>query len=56
VPPGSAEAAFGDCAGADHWYVWWIGPALGAALAAIAYRFVLAETEQPEVTPATPEG
>ena len=40
----------------DDWYVWWIGPLLGAGLAALLYRFVLAEAAEPEVTPATPEG
>jgi len=38
------------------WYVWWIGPLLGAALAALAYRFALEDRAEPDVTPATPEG
>jgi MIP family channel proteins len=38
------------------WYVWWIGPLVGAAIIALVYRFVWAETGEPEVTPATPEG
>lgn len=38
------------------WYVWWIGPLVGAAVAAVLYRLVLAETAYAEVTPATPEG
>ena len=38
------------------WYVWWIGPLIGAAVAAVLYRLVLAETAYAEVTPATPEG
>jgi hypothetical protein len=36
--------------------VWWIGPALGAAAAALLYRYALSEAAKPEVTPATPEG
>lgn len=38
------------------WYVWWIGPLVGAVAAAMIYRLVLAETAYAEVTPATPEG
>ena len=38
------------------WYVWWIGPLIGAVVAALLYRLVLAETAYAEVTPATPEG
>jgi MIP family channel proteins len=38
------------------WYVWWIGPLLGAAVAALAYRFALEDRGEPDVTPATPEG
>ena len=40
----------------DDWYVWWIGPVLGAALAALIYRSALEERGEPAVTPATPEG
>jgi MIP family channel proteins len=40
----------------DNWYVWWIGPLLGAAVAALIYRYALEERAQPDVTPATPEG
>jgi MIP family channel proteins len=40
----------------DNWYVWWVGPFIGAAVAAFIYRFALAETAYAEVTPATPEG
>lgn len=40
----------------DNWYVWWIGPFIGAAVAAFIYRFALAETAYADVTPATPEG
>jgi len=34
--PAVASGAFAD------WYVWWIGPAIGAAVAALLYRFSLA--------------
>lgn len=39
-----------------EWYVWWIGPLLGAAVAALLYRFGFEERAHAEVTPATPEG
>lgn len=35
--PAVASGAFAD------WYVWWIGPLLGAAVAALVYRYSLAE-------------
>jgi glycerol uptake facilitator-like aquaporin len=38
------------------WYVWWIGPLVGAGIIALVYRFVWEETGEPEVTPAMPEG
>jgi len=38
------------------WYVWWIGPLIGAAAAALIYRFALAGEASPAVTPGTPEG
>jgi MIP family channel proteins len=38
------------------WYVWWIGPLVGAAVIALVYRYALEERAKPEVTPATPEG
>ena len=38
------------------WYVWWIGPLLGAGVIALVYRYVWEERGEPEVTPATPEG
>ena len=38
------------------WYVWWIGPLVGAGIIALVYRFVWEETGEPDVTPATPEG
>jgi len=40
----------------DNWYVWVIGPLVGALVAAVIYRLALAETAYAEVTPATPEG
>jgi len=29
----------------DNWYVWWVGPLAGAAVAALLYRFVFAQPE-----------
>jgi len=29
-----------------NWYVWWIGPAIGAAVAALVYRFALAQPHE----------
>jgi MIP family channel proteins len=40
----------------ENWYVWWIGPLIGAVVGAIIYRYALEGEAQPEVTPATPEG
>ena len=40
----------------DNWYVWWIGPLIGAIVGAVIYRYALAGEAEPEVTPATPEG
>jgi aquaporin Z len=37
--PAVAAGAF------DAWYVWWIGPVIGAAAAALVYRFSLAEPD-----------
>jgi MIP family channel proteins len=39
-----------------NWYVWWIGPLLGAGVAALIYRFALEDRGEPDVSPATPEG
>jgi MIP family channel proteins len=48
--PAASSGTFAD------WYVYWIGPLLGAAVAALVYRFALEEQGEPDVTPATPEG
>ena len=48
--PAVASGAF------DDWYVWWIGPLLGAAVAALVYRFALEDRGDPDVTPASPRG
>jgi glycerol uptake facilitator-like aquaporin len=40
----------------DDWYVWWIGPLVGAAIIALIYRFVWEASAEPDVTPATPQG
>ena len=40
----------------DDWYVWWVGPLLGAIVGAVIYRYALAGEAEPDVTPATPEG
>jgi len=48
--PAVASGAYAD------WYVWWIGPLVGAAIIALVYRFVWEESAEPEVTPATPQG
>jgi hypothetical protein len=36
--------------------VWWIGPLLGAIVAAAIYRYALEDRGSATVTPATPEG
>ena len=49
---------FGPAIASGHladWYVWIIGPLLGAAIIAGLYRFVLAEDVSLERTPASPE-
>ncbi|HEX6128789.1 MAG TPA: aquaporin [Candidatus Limnocylindria bacterium] len=40
----------------EDWYVWWIGPLLGAIVAAVLYRYIFQGEAEPTVTPATPEG
>jgi MIP family channel proteins len=39
----------------DNWYVWWVGPLIGAIVGAVIYRYALAGEAEPEVTPAPPE-
>jgi MIP family channel proteins len=48
--PAVASGTFAD------WYVWWIGPLLGAAAAALVYRYALEDRGDPDVIPANPEG
>ena len=48
--PAVASGSFTD------WYVWWIGPLVGAAVAALVYRYALEDRGDADVTPATPEG
>ena len=38
----------------DDWYVWWVGPLAGAALAGVLYRFVFLPEAEPQRTPAAP--
>jgi MIP family channel proteins len=45
--PAVASGTFAD------WYVWIIGPMAGAAVAALVYRYLLEDTEEPVSTPAT---
>jgi glycerol uptake facilitator-like aquaporin len=40
----------------DNWYVWWVGPLIGAIAAAIIYRYVLEFSADEGVSPGTPEG
>jgi MIP family channel proteins len=40
----------------DNWFVWWVGPLIGAIVAAVIYRYALEGEADPDVTPATPEG
>jgi MIP family channel proteins len=40
----------------DDWYVWWVGPLIGAIVAAVLYRYVFEGEAEADVTPATPEG
>jgi aquaporin Z len=48
--PAVASGTFAD------WYVWWVGPLLGAIVAAAIYRYALEDRGSATVTPATPEG
>jgi MIP family channel proteins len=47
--PAVASGTFAD------WYVWWIGPLLGAAVVALIYRYALEDRGRAGVTPASPE-
>jgi len=38
----------------DNWYVWWIGPLVGAAIAALLWRGIFLEELEPERGPAAP--
>ncbi|MGH2454864.1 MAG: hypothetical protein ACRDHD_01195 [Candidatus Limnocylindria bacterium] len=40
----------------ENWYVWWVGPLLGAIVAAVIFRYGLEGEAEPAVTPASPEG
>lgn len=40
----------------ENWWVWIVGPLLGAAVAALLYRLALEDRARPDVAPATPEG
>jgi MIP family channel proteins len=40
----------------DNWYVWWVGPLIGAIVAAVLYRYVFEGEASPSVSPASPEG
>jgi glycerol uptake facilitator-like aquaporin len=40
----------------DNWYVWWVGPLLGAIVAAVIYRYAFEGEALASVTPAEPEG
>jgi MIP family channel proteins len=40
----------------DNWYVWWVGPLIGAIVAAVLYRYVFEGEASPAVSPASPEG
>jgi MIP family channel proteins len=40
----------------DNWFVWWIGPLIGAIVGAVIFRYALEGEAQPDVTPATPQG
>ena len=48
--PAVASGAF------ENWYVWWVGPLLGAAVAAGLFRFAFEDHGSAAVTPGSPEG
>ena len=39
----------------ENWYVWWVGPLLGAAVVGALYRWLFLPEADVERTPATPE-
>lgn len=39
----------------SDWYVWWVGPLIGAAIAGLIYRYLLPAAD-PDRQPATPTG
>ena len=40
----------------DNWYVWWIGPLIGAGVVAVIYRSLFLPEADIARTPASPEG
>jgi MIP family channel proteins len=38
----------------DNWFVWWVGPLIGAGIVAVAYRFLFLPEAEPSRTPAAP--
>ena len=40
----------------EHWFVWWVGPLIGAIVGAVIFQYALEGEAGPEVTPATPQG
>lgn len=40
----------------NNWYVWWVGPLIGAIVGAVIFRYLLEGEAEPDVTPATPQG
>ena len=40
----------------ENWFVWWVGPLIGAIVGAVIFQYALEGEAEPEVTPATPQG
>jgi len=38
----------------ENWYVWWVGPLIGAGIVAVAYRFLFLPEAELSRTPASP--